>query len=153
MPTLDNNSRGSNCEFVYDVSRPFSLICSRRVHSANMAIQIRKLSSNEAAQVFPNRRQMDVSEYTRALRQLQTGDSAEVELRGTSTRTTKRRMDQAAKELGYRLKWTRANTADGLYFQVLKTASGRSSRRRAEAPPATGTTTRRRGRLRRSAAA
>ena len=84
MPTLDNNSRGSNCKFVYDVSRPFSLICSRRVHSANMAIQIRKLSSNEAAQAFPKRRQMDVSEHTSALRQLQTGDSAELELRGAS---------------------------------------------------------------------
>jgi hypothetical protein len=121
-----------------------------------MAIQIRKLSSNEAAQVFPKRRQMDVSEYTSALRQLQTGDSAEVELRGMSTRTTKRRMGQAAKELGYRLKWARANTADGLYFQVLTSTSGRSRRGRkptTTASAANASPPRRRGRPRRNAAA
>jgi hypothetical protein len=120
-----------------------------------MAIQIRKLSSNEAAQVFPKQRQMDVSEYTSALGKLQTGDSAELELGGMSSRTAKRRMGQAAKELGYRLKWSRVNTADGLYFQVLA-ATGRSRRGRkptTTAPTDKAALPRRRGRPRRNAAA
>jgi hypothetical protein len=121
-----------------------------------MAIQIRKLSGDEAAHVFPKRRQMDVSEYTSALRQLQTGDSAELELGGTSTRSAKRRMGQAAKELGYQLRWARAGTADGLYFQVLTGTSGRSRRGRKQtiaAPAEDAAPPRRRGQPRRKAAA
>jgi hypothetical protein len=120
-----------------------------------MAIHIRKLSSKEAAQVFPKRRQMDVSEYASALGQLQAGDSAELELAGMSSRTAKRRMGQAAKHLGYRLKWARANAAAGLYFQVLPT-SGRSRRSRnptTTAPADEAVLPRRRGRPRRNAAA
>jgi hypothetical protein len=121
-----------------------------------MAIQIRKLSGNEAAQAFPTRRQMDVSEYTSALQQLQTGDCAELKQRDISNRTAKRRMGQAAKQLGYRLKWARANTADGLYFQVLAGTSGRSRRARKQtitAPAEPAAPPRRRGRPRRKAAA
>jgi hypothetical protein len=98
-----------------------------------MAIQIRKLSSNEAAQVFPRRRRMDLSEYTSALRELKAGDSAELQLAGLSSRAGKRRLGQAAKELGYRVKWARANEGDRLYFQVVASAPRRRGRPRKSA--------------------
>src|SRR5207237_9575096 len=64
-------------------------------------VQIRKLSSDEAAKVFPKRGQMDLSEYTDALRELQPGDAAEIELGPLSSRALKRRLGQAAKQTGY----------------------------------------------------
>src|SRR5437868_13638414 len=64
-------------------------------------VQIRKLSSDEAAKVFPKRGQMDLSEYTDALRELQPGDAAEIELGSPSRRALKRRLGAAAKETGY----------------------------------------------------
>ena len=45
-----------------------------------MAVSIRKLSSDEAAKVFPKRGQIDLSEYADALRELQPGHAAEIDL-------------------------------------------------------------------------
>ena len=121
-----------------------------------MTIRIRKLTSNEAAQVFPKRRQMDLSEYTSLLRELQPGDSAELQLEGMSGRPGKRRVGQAAKQLGYRVKWARTTAADRLYFQVFAETSGRRRRRVEGGLARTGpaaASPRRRGRPRRRAAA
>ncbi len=46
-----------------------------------MPVSIRKLSSDEAAKVFPKRGQMDLSEYADALRELSPGDAAEIQVR------------------------------------------------------------------------
>lgn len=100
-----------------------------------MPVQIRKLSSEEAATHFPKRGQMDLSEYTVALRGLHAGDAAEVDLGGLTTRALKRRVGQAAKQLGYTLKWARETTGNSMRFQVRdaqgsKAKNGRRGRRR-----------------------
>ena len=102
-----------------------------------MPVQIRKLSSDEAAKVFPKRGQMDLSEYTDALRELQPGDAAEIELGPLSSRALKRRLGQAAKQTGYSLKWARDGGTGVLRFQVResggaqpKARNGRRGRRR-----------------------
>ncbi|HTD79456.1 MAG TPA: hypothetical protein VK898_17585 [Chloroflexota bacterium] len=126
-----------------------------------MAITLRKLSSDEAAQAFPKRGQMDLSDYTTALQRLEPGDTAEFQLNGLSSRAAKRRLGQAAGNLGYRLKWARTNASDRLYFQVLGTASPRARRRsggrtaspEAPQPTSEAAPVRRRGRPRRTAAA
>ena len=64
-----------------------------------MAVQLRKLPPDEAAKVFPKRGQMDLSEYSAALREFQPGDSAEVVLQELSSRALKRRLGQAANGL------------------------------------------------------
>jgi hypothetical protein len=99
-------------------------------------VQIRKLSSDEAAKVFPKRGQMDLSEYADALRELQPGDAAEIELAGLSSRALKRRLGQAAKQTGYSLKWARDGGGGVLRFQVReargmqpKARNGRRGRR------------------------
>jgi hypothetical protein len=100
-------------------------------------VQIRKLSSDEAAKVFPKRGQMDLSEYTDALGELQPGDAAEIELGPLSSRALKRRLGQAAKQTGYSLKWARDGGTGVLRFQVrevrgtqAKPRNGRRGRRR-----------------------
>jgi len=100
-------------------------------------VQIRKLSSDEAAKVFPKRGQMDLSEYTDALGELQPGDAAEIELGSLSSRALKRRLGQAAKQTGYSLKWARDGGTGVLRFQVReargtqpKARNGRRGRRR-----------------------
>jgi len=120
-----------------------------------MPIQIRKLSNDEVARTFPRRGQMDLSEYVAALRDLQAGDSAEMELGGLSVRAAKRRLGQAATQLGHRLKWARTTSDERLYFQVLPGASSGDGRRRRSTAAATSEASataaapRRRGRPRR----
>jgi hypothetical protein len=78
---------------------------------------------------------MDLSEYVNALRPLSPGDAAELNLSGLSSRAGKRRLGQAAGQLGYRVKWSRATTVDALFFQILpgkgsaRPANGRPRRR------------------------
>jgi hypothetical protein len=103
-----------------------------------VSVQIRKLSSDEAAKVFPKRGQMDLSEYADALGELQPGDAAEIELGALSSRALKRRLGQAAKQTGYSLKWARDGGTGVLRFQVreargtvTKARNGRRGRRRA----------------------
>ena len=102
-----------------------------------MAIQIRKLSSDEAAKLFPRRGQMDLRGYIEALQELQPGDAGEIELGSLSSRALKRRLGQAAKQTGYSLKWARDGGAGVLRFQVreargaqAKARNGRRGRRR-----------------------
>lgn len=97
-----------------------------------MALRIRKLSADESAKSFPKRGQMDLSEYTDALRGLSPGDAAEVELGGLSTRAMKRRVGQAAKQMGYSLKWARDTNGGALRFQVREpgVSKARNGRRR-----------------------
>src|SRR5438270_12999114 len=95
----------------------------------SVAVQIRKLSSDEAAKVFPKRGQMDLSEYADALRELQPGDAAEIELGSLSSRALKRRLGQAAKQTGYSLKWARDGGTGVLRFQ-LRAARGAPTRAR-----------------------
>lgn len=102
-----------------------------------MALQIRKLPPEESARLFPKRGQMDLSEYVDALRGLQPGDAAEVKLSGLTTRAVKRRVGQAAKELGYTLRWVKEPSDGALQFQVREAGTsrprnGRRRRRRAE---------------------
>jgi hypothetical protein len=80
---------------------------------------------------------MDLSEYTDALRELQPGDAAEIELGSLSSRALKRRLGQAAKQTGYSLKWARDGGTGVLRFQVRevrgsqpKPRNGRRGRRR-----------------------
>ena len=61
-----------------------------------MPLQIRKLSKDEAAKVFPRRGQMDLSEYVEAVSALQPGDTAAMDLGDLTTRAAKRRLGQAA---------------------------------------------------------
>jgi hypothetical protein len=103
----------------------------------SVPVQIRKLSSDEAAKVFPKRGQMDLSEYADALRELQPGDAAEIELGSLSSRALKRRLGQAAKQTGYSLKWARDGGTGVLRFQVreargapTRARNGRRGRRR-----------------------
>jgi hypothetical protein len=124
---------------VYD-HKEFALQTSRQCREGSskaMPVQIRKLSSDEAAKVFPKRGQMDLSEYTDALRELQPGDAAEIELGPLSSRALKRRLGQAAKQTGYSLKWARDGGTGVLRFQVrevrgttAKPRNGRRGRRR-----------------------
>jgi hypothetical protein len=94
-------------------------------------VAIRKLTVEEAARAFPGRREQDVAEYLAALRQVEPGESAEVALNGLSSRALKRRLGQAAAQLGVHLKWARAASPTGLYFQVTpqRTATGPGPRR------------------------
>ncbi len=100
-----------------------------------MAIKIRKLPPEEAAKAFPRRGQMDLSEYLEALKSLRPGEAAEVELGGLSARALKRRIGQAAKQLGFALRWAREQSGNALRFQVReagqpKARNGRRGRRK-----------------------
>ena len=106
-----------------------------------MAVAVRKLPPDEALRVFPQRRQQDLSEYVNALRDVEPGEAASVERQGISDRALKRRLSLAAKQLGYRLKWSRQVSPELLYFQVAGTApakatNGRRRRRTAAPEPA-----------------
>ena len=125
-----------------------------------MGISIRKLAPEEAQRAFPRRGQQDLSEYVAALREIEPGEAASIERQGLSDRAIKRRLGQAAKSLGYRLKWSRQSSPEELYLQVVGTppvraTNGRRRRRApaAEAAPAAQTATPRARRGRRSRAA
>ena len=125
-----------------------------------MPVTIRKLSTDEAQRAFPRRGQQDLSEYTTALRELGPGEAAGIERQGLTDRALKRRLGQAAKDLGYRLKWSRQASPDLLYFQVVGTptraTNGRRRRRQTpppEASPEPAIPPARRGRRRRTTAA
>jgi hypothetical protein len=121
-----------------------------------VAIQIRKLSGEEAERAFPRRSQMDLTEYVEALRQLSPGDAAELDLNGLSSRAAKRRLGQAAARVGVRLNWSRTAAKDALFFQVQpgKGAAGPANgRRRGRRSSASAVGTRTRGRAGRGAAA
>src|SRR5438034_11640355 len=94
-----------------------------------MPVQIRKLSTDEAAKVFPKRGQMDLSEYTDALPELQPGDAAEIELGSLSSRALKRRLGQAAKQTGYSLKWARDGRPGVLRLPVREARGSRTKAR------------------------
>ena len=126
----------------------------------SMAISIRKLPPEEAQRVFPRRGQQDLSEYVAALRDIKPGEAAGTDRQGLSDRAIKRRLGQAAKSLGYRLKWSRQSSPEELYLQVLgspraQATNGRRRRRTAsvEVAPATQPAARRAKRGRRSRAA
>jgi hypothetical protein len=109
-----------------------------------MPVTIRKLSAEEAQRAFARRGQQDLSEYVDALRELDQGQAAAVTRQGLSDRAIKRRLGQAANQLGYRLKWSRQSDPDHLYFQTLgqaptKPTNGRR-RRRTPAADAVGLT-------------
>jgi hypothetical protein len=67
---------------------------------ADVPVRLRKLSQDEAARAFPRRGQMDLSEYTEALRGLQVGESAELDLGGLSSRAAKRRLGRPGRNAG-----------------------------------------------------
>ena len=101
-----------------------------------MAISIRKHAPEEAQRAFPRRGQQDLSEYVAALREIKPGEAASIDRHGLSDRAIKRRLGQAAKSLGYRLKWSRQSSPEELYLQVrgsprAQATSGRRRRRTA----------------------
>ena len=106
-----------------------------------MPVQIRKLRPEEAEKVFPKRGHMDLSEYAEALRGLQPGDAAEVELGDLTSRALKRRLGQAAKQNGVALRWARESGGNVLRFQLREaqgsgagqSGNGRRTRRKASA--------------------
>src|ERR687884_123236 len=106
-----------------------------------MALSIRKLAPEEAQRAFPRRGQQDLSEYVAALRELEPGEAASIHRQGLSDRAIKRRLGQAAKSLGYRLKWSRQSSPEELYFQLVGTPPTRATngrrRRRAAVAEAT----------------
>ena len=84
-----------------------------------MAVAFRKLAPEERDQAFPTtRRQQDVSAYVAALRELGAGDVAAIGLQDLPPRTVKRRFTLAAKQLGYRIKWSTQATARELFLRV-----------------------------------
>ena len=91
-----------------------------------MSLQIRKLSQDEAVRAFPRRGQMDLSEYVEAVRALQPGDTAAMDLGDLTTRAAKRRLGQAAAQLGRRLRWALSTDSGVVYFQVLAAATPRT---------------------------
>jgi hypothetical protein len=80
---------------------------SRHEYDDNVPLRIRKLSQDEAAQAFPRSGQIDLSEYVAAVRSLQPGDTAVMDLSDLTSRAAKRRLGQAAAQLGRRLRWAR----------------------------------------------
>src|SRR5260370_6678946 len=75
---------------------------------------------------FPRHGQMDLSEYVEAVGDLQPGETAAMDLGDLTTRAAKRRLGQAATQLGRRLRWARATDTDVVYFQVLAGGPPRS---------------------------
>jgi hypothetical protein len=103
-----------------------------------VAVRLRKLAPDEAQRAFPRRGQQDLSDYMAALGELQAGDAAAIEREGLSDRAIKRRLDAAAKQLGYRLTWARQHSPEALYVQVVGTAAAKPAngrRPRRAAPP------------------
>ena len=89
-----------------------------------MPLQIRKLNEDDAAKAFPRHGQMDLSEYVEAVGDLQPGDTAAMDLGDLTTRAAKRRLGQAATQLGRRLRWARGNRYGR---RLLPGAGGRSA--------------------------
>jgi hypothetical protein len=98
----------------------------RHEYDCGVPLQIRKLSQDEAAEAFPRRGQMDLSEYVEAVSALQPGDTADLDIGDLTTRAAKRRLGQAAAQYGRRLRWARATDTDVVYFQVLLGATPRN---------------------------
>jgi hypothetical protein len=92
----------------------------------NVPLQIRKLSQDEAAKAFPRSGQMDLSEYVEAVSSLQPGDTAAMDVGDLTGRAAKRRLGQAAAQLGRRLRWARGTDTDVVYFQLLAGATPRN---------------------------
>jgi hypothetical protein len=97
-----------------------------REYDDDVPLQIRKLSQDEAVRAFPRRGQMDLSEYVEAVRALQPGDTAAMDLGDLTTRAAKRRLGQAAAQLGRRLRWALATDTNVVYFQVLAAPTPRA---------------------------
>jgi hypothetical protein len=84
-----------------------------------VTVSIRKLRPEERDRVFPTgRRQPDVSAYVDALRELRAGDVAAIGLQDLPSRTVKRRFTLAAKQLGYRIKWSTPSGEDELFLRI-----------------------------------
>ena len=102
-----------------------------------MVVAIRKLSAEETEAVFPLRRGQDVGEYMAALSGLGSGDVAAVRLEELSRRALKRRLSLAAKELGYRIRWSSLSGDGEVVLRVEQVpVSGTSWRRRRRQSPA-----------------
>jgi hypothetical protein len=102
-----------------------------------VSVAIRKLSAEETAEVFPGRRGQDVSEYMAVLSELRSGDVAAVPLEDLSQRSLKRRFSLAAKELGYRIRWSSLSGDRELVLRVEQVpVSGISFRQRRRKKPA-----------------
>ncbi len=69
-----------------------------------------QLSFDEAQTAFPRRDHQDLSQYVETLRDLEPGQAAGISREGLSDRALKRRLGLAAKDLGYRLRWSRQET-------------------------------------------
>jgi hypothetical protein len=84
-----------------------------------VAVAIRKLAPQERDRAFPAaRRQQDVSAYVDALRELKAGDVAAIGLEGLSQRALKRRCTLAARQLGYRIRWSTRSGDDEVFLRV-----------------------------------
>lgn len=81
-------------------------------------VAFRRLEPAEVASAFPKRGQMDLTEYSDALQDLNPGDAMEVSLDGLTTRAMKRRLGMAANTRGLALKFSRQEDPGTLYFQV-----------------------------------
>lgn len=86
-----------------------------------MPLQMHKLTADEVARRFPQRQQMDLSEYVEALQDFGPGDAGSVDLDGDSPRALKRRFGVAAQRLGLALRWASETDGQTLTFQVRRT--------------------------------
>jgi hypothetical protein len=99
---------------------------SRHEYDGNVPLQIRKLSQDEATKAFPRSGQMDLSEYVEAVSSLHPGDTAAMDLGDLTSRAAKRRLGQAAAQLGRRLRWAHGTDTEVVYFQLLAGATPRN---------------------------
>jgi hypothetical protein len=125
LPDSTSAYRSSGCALApLQLSRDRSV--SRHEYDGNVPLQIRKLSQDEAAKAFPHSGQMDLSEYVEAVSTLQPGDTAAMDLGDLTSRAAKRRLGQAAAQLGRRLRWARGADTDVVYFRLLAGATPRN---------------------------
>jgi hypothetical protein len=76
-----------------------------------MVLQVRSLSDEEVTRMFPQRGQMDLSEYEAIFDGAEPGKGFEVSNEGMSSRALKRRLGQAVKQAlgsGYSLRYKKA---------------------------------------------
>jgi hypothetical protein len=85
-----------------------------------MPIAMRKLDAEEAARAFARGGHLDLGEYADALRGLRAGDAIAVSLDHLSSRTLKRRLSLAAKQLGYRIIWAKQVGDGEVYLRVVQ---------------------------------
>jgi hypothetical protein len=84
-----------------------------------LVVAIRKLAPEERDQALPStRRQQDVSAYVEALRELGAGDVAAIGLQELPQRTVKRRFTLAARQLGYRIRWSTQPAEHEVFLRV-----------------------------------